>query len=53
MRCDDSNNVYISKELEKVINVFNKLEKVTNLMYYTVIDDYWVYGILAIDNYYT
>ena len=24
MRCDDSNNVYISKELEKVINVFNK-----------------------------
>ena len=22
-------------------------------MYYTVIDDYWVYGILATDNYYT
>ena len=28
MRCDDSNNVYISKELEKVINI---LEKVINI----------------------
>ncbi len=24
MRCDDSNNVYIRKELEKVVNIFNK-----------------------------
>ena len=30
MRCDDSNNVYISKELEIVINVFNKFIFIVN-----------------------